>query len=120
MVKVIFLFRFRSDMKKEDVHVIVENNLLTLRGERNFDDKIERENFHRIERHYGEFLRTFTLPTFVDGNKRTGMLSAVVFLQLNDVAVEFSEASIVAMVLGLAASEIGEDEFAQWLREAAR
>ena len=58
--------------------------------------------------------------SFVDGNKRTGMLSAVVFLQLNDVAVEFSEASIVAMVLGLAASEIGEDEFAQWLREAAR
>lgn len=57
------------DMKKEDVHVTVENNLLTLRGERKFDEKIERENFHRIERQYGEFLRTFTLPPFVDGNK---------------------------------------------------
>lgn len=57
------------DMKKEDVYVTVDNNLLTLRGERKFDEKIERENFHRIERHYGEFLRTFTLPTFVEGDK---------------------------------------------------
>ena len=57
------------EMKKEDVHVTVESNVLTIRGERKFDEKLERENFHRIERHYGEFLRTFTLPTFVDGNK---------------------------------------------------
>lgn len=57
------------EMKKEDVHVTVENNLLTLRGERKFDEKVERENFHRIERQYGEFVRTFTLPPFVDGNK---------------------------------------------------
>lgn len=64
------------EMKKKDVHVTVENNLLTLRGERNWDEKLERENFHRIERHYGEFLRTFTLPTFVDGNK--------IFAEFND------------------------------------
>jgi HSP20 family protein len=57
------------EMKKEDVQVTIENNMLTLRGERKFDEKLERENFYRIERHYGEFLRTFTLPTFVDGNK---------------------------------------------------
>ena len=57
------------EMKKEDVHVTIENNLLMLRGERKFDETIERENFHRVERHYGEFLRTFTLPAFVDGNK---------------------------------------------------
>lgn len=57
------------EMKKEDVHVTLENNVLTLRGERKFDEKVERENFHRMERHYGEFLRSFTLPTFVDGNK---------------------------------------------------
>ncbi len=58
-----------SDMRKENVHVTVENNMLTVRGERRFDEKLERENFHRIERQYGEFLRSFTLPTFVDGNK---------------------------------------------------
>lgn len=57
------------DMKKEDVHVTIENNVLTLRGERKFEEKVERENFHRIERSYGEFFRSFTLPTFVDGNK---------------------------------------------------
>ena len=57
------------EMKKEDVHLTVENNLLTLRGERKLDETIERENFHRIERQYGEFVRSFTLPTFVDGNK---------------------------------------------------
>lgn len=68
------------EMKKEDVHVTIENNVLTLRGERKLDKTIERENFHRMERNYGEFLRTFTLPTFVDGNKifaefKDGMLT---------------------------------------------
>ena len=57
------------DMKKEDVHVTIENNVLTLRGERKFEEKVEREDFHRIERKYGEFLRSFTLPAFVDGNR---------------------------------------------------
>jgi len=57
------------DMKKEDVHVTVENNVLTLRGERKFEETVARENFHRIERTYGEFLRTFTLPPFIEGNK---------------------------------------------------
>jgi HSP20 family protein len=57
------------DMKKEDVHVTLENNVLTLRGERKFEDKVERENYHRIERQYGEFLRSFTLPPFVEGSK---------------------------------------------------
>jgi HSP20 family protein len=57
------------EMKKEDVHVTLENNVLTLRGERKFEEKVDRENYHRVERNYGEFLRSFTLPTFVEGNK---------------------------------------------------
>src|SRR5690349_18590145 len=57
------------EMKKEDVHVTIENNVLTLRGERKFNEKVERENFHRVERSYGEFFRSFTLPTFIEGNK---------------------------------------------------
>ena len=57
------------EMKKEDVHVTIENNVLTLRGERKFEEKVDRENFHRVERNYGEFLRSFTLPAFVEGNK---------------------------------------------------
>src|SRR5262245_54145974 len=57
------------EMKKEDVNVTIENNVLTLRGERKFEEKVNRDNFHRIERSYGEFLRSFNLPTFVEGNK---------------------------------------------------
>lgn len=68
------------EMKKEDVHVTIENNVLTLRGERKLEKTIERENFHRMERNYGEFLRSFTLPAFVDGSKifaefKDGMLT---------------------------------------------
>jgi len=57
------------EVKKEEVHVTVENNLLTVRGERKFEEKVDRENYHRIERTYGEFMRSFTLPAFVEGAK---------------------------------------------------
>jgi HSP20 family protein len=56
-------------LKKEDVFVSIENNVLMLRGERKFGDEVKRENFHRVERTYGEFVRTFTLPTFIDTTK---------------------------------------------------
>lgn len=56
---------------------------------------------------------------FIDGNKRTGILSAIVFLNLNDVNVDFDEAMVVTMVYGLAASEITESQFADWLRTSA-
>ena len=68
------------EMRKEDVHVTLENNVLTLRGERKFEQTVKRENYHRIERKYGEFIRTFTLPAFVEGSKvvaefKAGMLT---------------------------------------------
>ncbi len=53
-------------VKKEDVKVTIENNVLTLRGERKFEEEVKRENFHRVERSYGEFMRSFTLPNYVD------------------------------------------------------
>ena len=56
---------------------------------------------------------------FIDGNKRTGVLSAVVFLGLNDIDLAFDEAMIVTMVYGLAAGDVQEDQFAAWLRAAA-
>ena len=56
---------------------------------------------------------------FIDGNKRTGVLCAVVFLGLNGIELQFDEAMIVTMVYGLAAGEIKEDRFAEWLRGAA-
>jgi HSP20 family protein len=57
------------EVKKEDVHVTLENNLLTIRGERKLEEKTERENYRRVERSYGEFLRSFTLPSYADPNK---------------------------------------------------
>ena len=50
---------------REDVDITVENRTLTLRGERKFEQNVERDNYQRIERAYGQFARTFTLPTNV-------------------------------------------------------
>ena len=53
----------------KDVDVRVENNVLTLRGERKVDREVKRESYHRVERAYGSFSRSFTLPTVVDTEK---------------------------------------------------
>jgi death on curing protein len=57
---------------------------------------------------------------FIDGNKRTGTLAAVVFLGINGVEVEFDEAEIAVMIIGLAASEYSENDLADWLRKNAK
>ncbi|MGZ8845409.1 MAG: Hsp20/alpha crystallin family protein [Pyrinomonadaceae bacterium] len=57
------------DVKKEDVEVKLEQNVLSLRGERKFEEKTDRENYHRVERHYGEFMRSFSVPLYVDAAK---------------------------------------------------
>lgn len=57
------------EVKKEDVHVSIENNALTIRGERKFSEETKKENWRRVERSYGEFMRSFTLPSFVDASK---------------------------------------------------
>ena len=53
----------------KDVDVRVENNVLTLRGERKVDNEVKQENYHRVERAYGSFTRSFTLPSVVDLEK---------------------------------------------------
>jgi HSP20 family protein len=57
------------EVKKEDVRVAVENNTLTISGERRFEEEVRRENYTRVERNYGEFMRSFSLPTTVDPNR---------------------------------------------------
>ena len=52
-------------MSPEDVHISIENNVLTLHGDRRFEKKDEQDNFHRVERSYGSFTRSFTLPPTV-------------------------------------------------------
>ncbi len=53
-------------IEQKDLDIRVENNTLTVRGERKFDKEEKEENFHRIERRYGSFVRSFTLPSTVD------------------------------------------------------
>jgi HSP20 family protein len=54
---------------EKDIDVRIENNVLTVHGERNFEKEEKEENFRRVERQYGSFTRTFTLPTTVDAEK---------------------------------------------------
>ena len=56
-------------VEEKDLDVRVENNTLTVKGERRFEKEEKEENFHRIERSYGSFYRAFTLPTTVDSEQ---------------------------------------------------
>jgi len=51
---------------EEDIDVRIENNTLTIRGERRFEKEEKEENFRRVERQYGSFTRSFTLPSSVE------------------------------------------------------
>ncbi|HLH34901.1 MAG TPA: Hsp20/alpha crystallin family protein [Alloacidobacterium sp.] len=53
-------------MKQDDFDIQVENHTLTIRGERKFEKEEKEENFHRIERRYGSFFRSFTVPNTVN------------------------------------------------------
>ena len=58
-------------MKREDFDLSVENNVVTLRGERHFEKKDDSDNYHRVERAYGNFTRSFTLPNTVTAEGAT-------------------------------------------------
>jgi len=58
-------------MTREDFDLAIENNVITLRGERRFEKKDETDNYHRVERSYGSFTRSFTLPQTVSGEGAT-------------------------------------------------
>ena len=53
-------------IEEKDIDVRIENNTLTVHGERKFEEKTDRENYHRVERHYGEFRRSFNVPLYVN------------------------------------------------------
>jgi len=57
------------EVKKEDVKVTVENDVLTITGERKFEKEEKGRKYHRVERAYGNFVRSFTLPDDADANK---------------------------------------------------
>lgn len=57
------------EVKKEDIGISVENQVLTLKGERKHEQEVKRNHFQRSERHYGSFTRSFTLPASVDASQ---------------------------------------------------
>jgi len=56
-------------MSREDIEVTVENGTLVIKGEKKFDSEVKEEHYRRIERTYGTFHRSFTLPNTVDATK---------------------------------------------------
>jgi HSP20 family protein len=58
-------------MNRGDFELTVENNVITLRGERQFEKKDDTDNYHRVERSYGSFTRSFTLPHTVSAEGAT-------------------------------------------------
>lgn len=67
-------------LHRDDIDVTVENNTLVLKGSKTFEAEVKEENYRRVERAYGTFHRSFTLPTTVDASKvsaeyRNGVLT---------------------------------------------
>src|ERR1700737_1412481 len=68
------------ELKREDVKVTVENGVLTISGERKFEKEEKKRKFHRVERGYGTFVRSFALPDLAEGDRvkaefKDGMLT---------------------------------------------
>jgi HSP20 family protein len=56
-------------LSKDDIQITLENNVLRVNGERKMEKDVKKDTYHRVERTYGTFTRTFTLPTQVDADK---------------------------------------------------
>ena len=59
------------EMKRDDIKVSFENNVLSIEGERQFRNEVAREQYHRVERGYGAFRRSFTMPATIDATRVT-------------------------------------------------
>jgi HSP20 family protein len=57
------------DVEQKDIEVRIENNTLTLKGERKHSSEIKKENYYRVERYFGQFQRSFSLPQSIDQDK---------------------------------------------------
>lgn len=71
------------DVNENDIDIRVENNMLTIRGERKFDQTVKEDNYLRVERTYGSFSRSFSLPNTVDSEKiHAGYKNGVLTVQM--------------------------------------
>ena len=64
------------EMKEDEIDLTIEDNTLTLSGEKKLETEVTDRQFHRIERHYGSFARTFVLPPTVDAAKASAQYKA--------------------------------------------
>ena len=64
------------EMNEDEIDLTIEDNTLTLSGEKKLETEVADRQFHRIERHYGSFARTFVLPPTVDVGKATAQYKA--------------------------------------------
>src|SRR2546423_12828454 len=108
-------------MNREDFDLSVENNVITLRGERRFEKKDETDNYHRVERAYGQFTRSFTLPQTVSSDGATaeyknGVLRVVLYKREEvkarriEIAGEGEETSTPKTIEAQAESSEGESK----------
>jgi len=87
------------EVNKEDVKVTVDNRVLTIWGERKQEKEEEGKKFHRVERSYGIFTRSFTLPDNVDENKVTATFkNGMLNLQIQKAKVAIKKAIEVKVV----------------------
>jgi HSP20 family protein len=71
------------DVQDEDIDVRVENNMLTIRGERKFEKDVNEDDYLRVERAYGPFMRSFSLPNTVNSESiRAEYRNGVLILQM--------------------------------------
>jgi HSP20 family protein len=61
------------DIEEKDIDVLIEENTLILKGERRHDGEVKKENYHRTERFFGTFQRSFSLPTTIDQENVTAI-----------------------------------------------
>jgi HSP20 family protein len=108
-------------MRREDFDLTVENNVITLRGERRFEKQDDTDNYHRVERSYGSFTRSFTLPQSVSAEGATAEYNNGVLrvtLPKRETAksrrIEISDTGEAAnKTLEAKADEVGTDEKAR-------
>jgi HSP20 family protein len=70
-------------IKKEDIEITTEDNILTISGERKIKEEVKEEDYYKIESHYGKFSRSFTLPEKIDienihAESKDGVLEVVI------------------------------------------
>jgi HSP20 family protein len=56
-------------VQRDDINLTFENNVLTIKGERKFEEEVKRDSYHRIERKYGAFSRSFSVPATIDASR---------------------------------------------------